>query len=268
VCSSNGNCPDILCSDTSCQVPDNACLIWCLRHNALWILTNSTQEQCESQAVCNWDSTLCAGLDATDCEAQCNDGTSFCGVCEDGQNCYDIGADSEEACQASTVCILPNGTIAVNISDAECNSYTQCSTNCPPKCTSSLSFGSNGMYKNSVVLTHLGVCFSTSLTYTQCTQESGTFDNSTSVCYFTQITSASSCNATFQSCQDLAIYDCIQCQYTDDCKLNQIAMQCFVDNNVQCNETECAQAGVCSDAEVLQNWDASVPIYGDLSNKL
>ena len=70
-----------------------------------------------------------------ECQNVCNTTQSFCGICENGQDCIEFAGIAN--CAATTVCVLPNGSFAFNLTDSECNSYGQCSHTCAPRCQSS-----------------------------------------------------------------------------------------------------------------------------------
>jgi hypothetical protein len=84
---------------------------------------------------CNWNETLCEGLTLEECDVLCveNKTSEFCAICENGEDCVQFEI-SEQDCLSTTVCVLPNGTYALNISEAECVSYGKCSMNCPDRC--------------------------------------------------------------------------------------------------------------------------------------
>ena len=83
-CSSANDCPHPLCEDTSCAIESiisfansilnlfigNACLYFCT--NMDWIFYPTTQESCQSEQFCNWNSSLCEGLNSTSCHSLCN----------------------------------------------------------------------------------------------------------------------------------------------------------------------------------------------------
>ena len=85
---------------------------------------------------CNWSARLCDRKNLEQCEAACNIGTGFCGICENGQDCTELKGIDEVDCEASTACVLPDGQLLVNISDEECSSYGKCSETCGFECES------------------------------------------------------------------------------------------------------------------------------------
>ena len=80
--------------------------------------------------------SLCDKMTYDECYVECveNKTSEFCGVCENGSDCIEFNVTSQQECLATTVCVLPNGSYALNMTETECNSYGQCSTNCPDTC--------------------------------------------------------------------------------------------------------------------------------------
>jgi hypothetical protein len=82
---------------------------------------------------------MCMNTDMQSCQEMCtaNKSQSFCGLCENGQDCVEASEiNSGTACYDSTACVLPNETVALNLTDEECASFGKCSHPCPPKCES------------------------------------------------------------------------------------------------------------------------------------
>ena len=145
--------------------------------------------ECLQDVYCNWNETLCQGLDMNDCQEKCNVSQSFCGLCENNQDCIEFPSLDSNSCPSTTVCILPNGTYAFNLTETQCNSFGKCSHPCKPVC-----------------LNKKPNCFSTVETMTTCLTKGGIWESP--ICYFNQTT----CNYTYQTCQDLTPSQCISCQ--------------------------------------------------------
>jgi hypothetical protein len=218
-CIQSYECPDILCEDKSCELPDNACVNWCKIKGLVWISSPSAQRYCSSllfelsyseclsSVYCNWDQSLCNQTSLQMCQEMCtvNKSNSFCGLCENGQDCSEFSSISNETlCTSGNVCLLPNGTIALGLSDSECTSYGKCSHPCPPTCESSV----NALYSD-------GVCFTVNYdTSTSCQSNGGSWNPTLSICYYPQV-SQSMCGVyggIFQGCSNLSSYQCVTCQ--------------------------------------------------------
>lgn len=75
-------------------------------------------------------------MSAQECESVCTT-ASFCAICDESENCVEI-AMSEQECNVTDFCILKDGTILVNVSQSECQTYGQCSQPCPIEVTVTL----------------------------------------------------------------------------------------------------------------------------------
>jgi hypothetical protein len=128
------NAPFFNCPDTLCIVPEH--IGYALVGLFTWFENSSSELQCTMEQVCNWNTSLCNGKNASECSILCNSIAHFCGLCEDGLNCIKFDVN-ETQCNFTSVCILPNGTTILNISEAECSSIGECSY-CPPQCDSNL----------------------------------------------------------------------------------------------------------------------------------
>eukprot|EP01114_Cavostelium_apophysatum_P022645 TRINITY_DN825_c0_g1_i4.p1 TRINITY_DN825_c0_g1~~TRINITY_DN825_c0_g1_i4.p1 ORF type:complete len:1293 (-),score=268.83 TRINITY_DN825_c0_g1_i4:40-3879(-) len=151
------NCPEVRCEDTSCHIEEDAC--WTYGRTRIFIpARTSTEASCLSDFYCNWNSTICDGLDHGECETECNSDFSggFCGWSEDsGLNYVAIPeiADVTSCQQKEKVCVFQSGAAEsghrtgvqpnpgqndgsmsviydVVASDADCTSTFTCSLPC------------------------------------------------------------------------------------------------------------------------------------------
>jgi hypothetical protein len=137
-------CPTVLCEDQYCTLPDECRLRYydtCLK---IFILHESTREECLGTKMCNWNGELCDS--DSDCDELCQptntsalptNNSHFCGYC-DGSKCTEVSeVDDATACQNTNVCVLPNGTYILGLTQPECTSLGQCTVECSGSpCTS------------------------------------------------------------------------------------------------------------------------------------
>jgi len=87
------------------------------------------EESCALQ-FCNWDSTL----NSSACLDPIN-GDSFCGLCENGQECWDLTYAAEvpfdeDSCNKAILCALNNGTYILTNTTDECENIFSCDLTC------------------------------------------------------------------------------------------------------------------------------------------
>ena len=98
-----------------------------------WYFFRSTEDICQEEYYCNW-MTCQNQTDITECQNECAQPsqTYFCGWCEDGQHCEEVvNATSEAECLSHALCLMPNGSYALDLTEQQCASLTgQCTGTC------------------------------------------------------------------------------------------------------------------------------------------
>lgn len=98
----------------------------------------------------------------------------FCGLCI-GEQCIDLQVE-HSSCNSTTVCILPNNTIAINMTATECGSTYQCTiTSCDDNNTTTCQ-----QQYNETECSNMGVC--SDIVYFQSISENGTVTMLSGIC--------------------------------------------------------------------------------------
>ena len=180
-------------------------------------------------------------------------------VCQDASHCKSFPQITTQAtCEATTVCILPNGTYAINITEAECKAIQngKCLGSCGYKCSSSVLPTDAGCY-----VTAQSTLSTAGQSNSLCTNAGGVFRSGGCLI---PMKSSSNClsvyGGTYYDCGVHTLDECGDCMRDPSkCLVNQTIMSCISKDKVCDSPTECMNGGRCSNSETLLNVKTGIP---------
>ncbi len=112
----NSGCDTFSCADTMCN-PDFTCIRTLAQCFSITAVNPLDETGCLAEGYCNIAN-----------QTACQLGTEFCGVCDATGKCTEIAVPLQQ-CDSTSACIFPNGSIGLNVTQAQC-ARSYCSRGC------------------------------------------------------------------------------------------------------------------------------------------
>jgi len=213
--------------------------------------------QCNTRSVCNW--LACFDDQSTEhgCRAICLDSLEFfCGICDNPYTCALVpGLSSEQVCEETLVCVLPNGSLLYDLTEEQCSSYGECSVLCPgASCRSSIDRPS--------------LCYDPNPNAACLAENGGYFDSLLRRCTYAAYNNPTACAAAgleYVACSLLNEQECRRCEAEQCSDPSHATLACYWDSHFRDCETkqDCeTNGGECDD---VKDFEAVLRAYGTVA---